>query len=158
MKIERFTQLKNIDRIAKIIFINFMDLQNQPDIEFSFESIKEILVSPNLIGWFLMDNDNKIIGYLIGTIQYLSDGRQIYFIHYFYIIQKYRNNGLGKRMLLIAIEHITNINIKFIMLISKIKSNAWNMYLKYGFIDDPIIKLNNYYFRTLVYYCSASLM
>ena len=46
-------------------------------------------------------------------------------------------------MLLIAIDHITNINIKFVMLISRIKSVGWNLYLKYGFIDDPIVKLNN---------------
>lgn len=154
MKIERFTQLKNIDKLAKIIFLNFMELQNQPDIEFSYESIKEILVSPSLIGWFLMDNDSKIIGYLVGTISDLSDGRQVYFIHYFYIVQKYRKFGLGTRMLLITINHITNINIKFVMLISKIKSNGWNLYLKYGFNDDPIIKLNNYNYRTLVYYCN----
>lgn len=154
MKIERFTQLKNIDKLAKIIFLNFMELQNQPDIEFSYDSIKEILASPSLIGWFLMDNDSKIIGYLVGTITDLSDGRQVYFIHYFYIVQKYRKFGLGTRMLLIAINHITNINIKFVMLISKIKSNGWNLYLKYGFNDDPIIKLNNYNYRTLVYYCN----
>lgn len=153
MKIERFTQVKNIDRLAKIIFINFMELQDQPDIEFSFESIKEILASPELIGWFLMDNNDKIIGYLIGTITELGDGRQVYFIHYFYIVQKYRKFGLGTRMLLIAISHITDINIKFVMLISRIKSIGWNLYLKYGFIDDPIIKLNNFDFRTLVYYC-----
>jgi hypothetical protein len=69
-------------------------------------------------------------------------------------VQKYRKFGLGTRMLLIALEHISNLNIKFVMLISQIKSPGWNMYLKYGFIEDPIIKLNNYDFRTLVYYCT----
>lgn len=153
MKIERFTQLKNIDRLAKIIFLNFMELQDQPDIEFSFESIKETLASTDLIGWFLMDNNNKIIGYLIGSIKELSDGRNVYFIHYFYIVQKYRKFGLGTKMLLMAIEHISNLNIKFIMLISRIKSPGWDLYFKYGFIEDPVIKLNNNNFRTLVYYC-----
>jgi GNAT superfamily N-acetyltransferase len=154
MKIERFTQLKNIDRFGKIIFLNFMDLQNQTDIEFSFESIKEILASCDLIGWFLMDNNSKIIGYLIGTIKELADGRNVYFIHYFYIVQKYRKFGLGSKMLLTAMDHITNLNIKFVMLLSKIKSDGWNLYLKYGFIEDPIIKLNNYEFKVLVYYCN----
>jgi GNAT superfamily N-acetyltransferase len=153
MKIERFTQLQNIDRFGKIIFLNFMDLQDQPGIEFSFESIKEILSSPDLIGWFLMDNNNKIIGYLIGSLKELTDGRQVYFIHYLYIIQKYRKFGLGTKMLLIAIDHISGLNIKFIMLLSRIKSVGWNLYLKYGFIQDPIVKLNNYDYRALVYYC-----
>ena len=153
MKIERFTQLKNIDRLGKIIFLNFMNLQNQPDIEFSFESIKEILASADLIGWFLMDNNSKIIGYLVGSMKELADGRNVYFIHYFYIVQKYRKFGLGTKMLLIAMDHITNLNVKFVMLVSKIKSDGWNLYLKYGFMEDPIIKLNNYDFRVLVYYC-----
>ena len=153
MKIERFTQLKNIDRFGKIIFINFMELQDQPDIEFSYENIKETLASSDLIGWFLMDNNNKIIGYLIGSIKELSDGRNVYFIHYFYIVQKYRKFGLGTKMLLMTIDHISNLNIKFIMLISRIKSPGWDLYLKYGFIEDPVIKLNNYDFRALVYYC-----
>ena len=154
MKIERFTQLKNIDRFGKIIFLNFMDLQNQTDIDFSFESIKEILASADLIGWFLMDNNSKIIGYLIGSIKELADGRNVYFIHYFYIVQKYRKFGLGSKMLLIAMDHITNLNIKFVMLLSKVKSDGWSLYLKYGFIEDPIIKLDNYDFRVLVYYCN----
>lgn len=153
MKIERFTQLNNIDRFGKIIFLNFMELQNQSNIEFSFESIKEILASADLIGWFLMDNNNKIVGYLIGTLKELGDGRNVYFIHYFYIVQKYRKFGLGTKMLLIAIDHITGLNIKFIMLLSRTKSVGWNLYLKYGFIEDPIIKLNNSDFRALVYYC-----
>lgn len=153
MKIERFTRLQNIDRFGKIIFLNFMDLQDQPGIEFSFESIKETLASPDLIGWFLMDNNNKIIGYLIGSLKELTDGRQVYFIHYFYIIQKYRKFGLGTKLLLIAIDHISGLNIKFIMLLSRIKSVGWNLYLKYGFIQDPIVKLNNYDYRALVYYC-----
>ena len=32
MKIERFTQLNNIERFGKIIFLNFMELQNQSNI------------------------------------------------------------------------------------------------------------------------------
>jgi ribosomal protein S18 acetylase RimI-like enzyme len=154
MKIERFTQLKNIDKLGKIIFLNFMDLQNQSDIEFSFESIKEILQSPNLIGWFLMNNDNKIIGYLIGSIKELVDGRNVFFIHYFYITQNYRKFGLGTKMLLITLNHISNLNLKFVMLISKINSDAWFMYKKYGFVEDPIIKLNNLHFRILTFYCN----
>jgi GNAT superfamily N-acetyltransferase len=153
MKLERFTQLKNIDRLGKIVFLNFMELQDQPDIEFSFESIKEILSSPQLIGWFLMDNDSKIIGYLIGTIKELVDGRNVFFIHYFYIVQKYRKFGLGTKILLTMIQHITNINIKFIMLLSKVKSAGWYLYLKYGFIEDPVVKLTNLEYKVLTYYC-----
>ena len=40
MKIERVSSLRNIERLAKIIFINFISLENQPDIQFSIEDIK----------------------------------------------------------------------------------------------------------------------
>jgi ribosomal protein S18 acetylase RimI-like enzyme len=153
MKIERFTQLKNIDKLSKIIFFNFIDLQYQPNIEFSIDDIKFTLASSELIGWFLMDDDNKIIGYLIGIIKQLEDGRLTYYISYFYIIQKYRNNGLGTKMLLIALDYITSTNIKFIMLITKTNSKAWDMYIKYGFLEDPIIKIKNYDYKVLLYYC-----
>lgn len=156
MKIERFTELQNTDKLAKIIFFNFIELQNEPDINFSFQDIKNILISPDLIGWFLMDNENKIIGYLIGVIKHLGDGRVVYYISYFYIIQKYRNYGLGTKMLLIAIDHVTKLNIKFVMLISKVHSKAWNMYIKYGFLEDPVISLNNTYYKALLYYCTGN--
>jgi len=153
MKIERFTQLKNIDKLAKIIFLNFIELQYQPDIKFSIDDITATLVSSELIGWFLMDNDNKIIGYLIGINKHISDGRLAYYISYFYITQKYRNNGLGAKMLLIALDYITSTNIKFVMLITKTNSIAWDMYIKYGFLEDPIIKIDNYDYKVLLYYC-----
>lgn len=153
MKIQRFTELKNIDRLSKIIFFNFIELQNEQGIEFSIEDITSTLNSPSLLGWFLLDNNDKIIGYLIGTIKEIGDGRVAYYISYFYIIQKYRNNGIGKKMLAISINYIKKINIKFIMLISKKNSNAWNMYRKFGFSEDPIVKINNNRYALLLYYC-----
>lgn len=154
MKIEKFTKLHNIDRLSKIIFFNFIELQNQPDINFSIKDIFNTLNSSSLIGWFLLDNNNKIIGYLIGIIKDIGDGRIVYYISYFYIIQKYRNHGLGVKMLLIALNYATKMNLKFVMLISKINSKAFNLYIKYGFMEDPLVKLNNKEYKVLLYYCS----
>ena len=89
MKIERVSSLRNIERLAKIIFINFISLENQPDIQFSIEDIKSTLSSNSLIGWLLLDDDSRIVGYLIGISKELGDGRFVYYLSYFYIIQKY---------------------------------------------------------------------
>ena len=70
MKIERVSSLKNIERLAKIIFINFISLENQPDIQFSIEDIKSTLSSNSLIGWLLLDDDSRID--IIGTINILE--------------------------------------------------------------------------------------
>lgn len=52
MKIEKFTSLKNTDRLSKIIFLNFIELQNQVGISFSINEISRLLNSSKLIGWF----------------------------------------------------------------------------------------------------------
>ena len=88
MKIERVTTLRNIERLAKIIFLNFIELENQPDIQFSIEDIKSSLSSSSLIAWLLLDDNSKIVGYLVGTTKELGDGRYVYYLSYFYIIKK----------------------------------------------------------------------
>ena len=143
MKLQRFNDLNNINKLSKIIFLNFFDLQYEDNIDFSVESISNILDSSALIGWFLLDNDNKIIGYLIGKTQGLNDGRFVYYISYFYIVNKYRNKGLGTIMLLTCMEYIKNQNISNIMLITKNNSNAHKLYSKLGFDIDPVIKIKN---------------
>ena len=152
MKIERVSSLRNIERLAKIIFINFISLENQPDIQFSIEDIKSTLSSSSLIAWLLLDDDSRIVGYLIGTAKELGDGRFVYYLSYFYIIQKYRGTGLGKRMLLMCIDYITKINIKFILLISQIGSPAYRLYMNLGFLPDPVITLRNKDYKLLIYY------
>ena len=83
MRIEKFTSLKNIDRLSKIIFLNFIELQNQPGISFSITDITRLLSSSQLIGWFLLGTDNKIIGYIVGNTHTLDDSR---YISYFYFV------------------------------------------------------------------------
>ena len=143
MKIQRFNSLSNINRLAKIIFLNFFNLQYEKNIEFSIESIIDILSSSALTGWFLLDNDDKIIGYLIGKTQGLQDGRFVYFISYLYIVNKYRKRGLATRMLLTCMEYVKDNNISNIMLITKNNSNAHRLYSKLGFDIDPLIEIKN---------------
>ena len=100
MKIQKFNQIENIDRLAKIIFFNFIELENEPDIVFNINDIISTLKSNNLLGWFLLDGNGKIIGYIVGELKELTDGRYVYYISYFYLIHKYRSNGLGYKMIL----------------------------------------------------------
>ena len=41
------------------------------------------------------------------------------------------------------ISYIKSINVKLIMLITSIFSDAFRLYGKLGFVPDPIIKINN---------------
>ena len=152
MKIQRFNQIENINRLAKIIFLNFIELENEADIVFNIDDIISTLSSNNLLGWFLLDNNGKIIGYIIGELKELTDGRYVYYISYFFLIHKYRSQGLGYKMMLMCIEYITSINIAFIMLISNVYSKAFKLYNSLGFGFDPIIKINNPNYAVLLLY------
>ncbi len=152
MKLQKFYQLKNIDRLSKIIFINFFHLQNQPDITFTIDDILSTLKSNKLLGWFLLNSKDQIVGYMIGENKELPVGRYIYYLSYFYIVEKYRSKGIGNQMMLNLINYISSINIRFIVLISEVNSNGFKLYRKLGFEDDPVIKLNNPDFTVLLYY------
>jgi GNAT superfamily N-acetyltransferase len=152
MKLQRIDRVKNIDRFAKIIYVNFMDLQNQPDINFSIDDINNTLKSTGFLGWLLLTDSGTIIGYMVGELKDVGDGRYVYFLSYFYIIKQYRANGLGTKMMLNMISYIKSINVKFIMLITSIFSDAFRLYGKLGFVPDPVIKLNNSSYTVLIYY------
>jgi ribosomal protein S18 acetylase RimI-like enzyme len=152
MRIQKFTQIDNIERLSKIIFLNFIDLQNQPEIVFNIDDIINTLSSDGLLGWFLLDDNGKIIGYIVGEKKELTDGRYVYYISYFYLIRKYRSMGLGLGMMLECIKYISSINIPFIMLISNIHSKAFKLYKQLGFGFDPIVKINNPNYSVLLLY------
>ena len=153
MKTQIFQKINNIERLSKIIYFNFIYLEDEPDINFSIDNIRETLSAPDILGWFLLNDNNKIVGYLLGNLKELPDGRYVYYISYFYIIKTLRNQGIGTKMLLSSINYVKNINVPFVMLISKINSSSYTLYNKIGFIRDPIIKLNNSKFDVLLYYC-----
>lgn len=152
MRIQRFERITNISRLAKIIFFNFIELQNEEDIVFNINNITSTLSSNSLLGWFLLDNDGKIIGYIVGELKELTDGRYVYYLSYFYLIEQYRSKGLGYKLMLICIEYIKSINVQYIMLISNINSKAFGLYQSLGFSFDPIIKINNPNYAVLLYY------
>ncbi len=152
MKIQQFTSVYNVERLAKIVFIHFLELKNQPNINYSIDEIKNLLISQNLIGWFLLDNEDNIVGYLFGKKTGLNDGRYVYFIDYFYITHDFRSKGYGKKMILICLKHIMSLNIKYIMLITKKIGVANALYKNLGFINDAVITINNPDYHVLTYF------
>lgn len=155
MKVQFFREVKNPDELAKIVFLNFIQLKGQPYIDFSYESIRESLVSPDLKGWFILSDDNKTIGYLFGkNVRMPSpDGRLVFFMDYFWLEPDYRGQGIGKSMLEKCINYVKNCNIQFIMLITKKDEIAHTMYKKYGFQKEVLIKFENKNYELMTYYC-----
>ena len=146
------TTIKETDRLSKIIFFNFSYLKNEDGIDFSIDSIKRVLKSITMVGYFLLNDDDSICGYLIADLRTLPDGRFVLYISYLYIIEKYRQKGLGTKMILKIFEYAKNNNVPYIMLVTNINKPSFNFYKKFGFKQDPIIKINNnnYYVLSIV--------
>ncbi len=155
MKVQQFTNVYKSDELSKIIYLNFLELRNQPNIDYSVDSIKKLLVSPDLIGWFLLDNNDVIVGYVVGKKAGTSDGRFIYYIEYFYVIPELRNKGYGKKMMLVCIKKMNELNIPHIMLTTKKIGIANALYQSLGFVVDPIVKINNNDYHILTYFMHA---
>ena len=143
-------EIKNVDKLANIIFLHFIEYADMNISLFSFNMIKYNLSHKNLLGWFLLDNDDNIVGYILGNVKTLVDGRTVYFISYLYIIEKYQNYGLSTQLLEIALEYIKTQNVPFVMTLCN--KEILNKYKLLGFIEDPIEKLDNPNFIIVTYF------
>jgi len=157
MKIQKFERIDAVEKFATIVFTDFQDLQYQSGVLFTIDSIKDNLKSKGLLGWFLINDDNKILGYIIGEKQRLRDGRYVYYLSYFFVVPAYRNAGLGKKMMQNCLNHIKNINIPFVILTCEVDSVPYKLYKNLGFIFDPIIKIDNSKYTALVYYTNENI-
>lgn len=152
MKLQKFQKLTNINKLSKIIFLNFIELMNQNNIVFSIDDIERLLISQNMTGWFLLNNDENIVGYLIGEKQNTNDGRFLFFICYLYIIEEERNKGYAKLLLLNCLKFVKENNLYFAMVITKNNSIGNSLFEKYGFMKDPFIKIDNENYSLLLNY------
>lgn len=138
MILQQINSINHIEKFAKIIFFNFLYLQYEKNINFSLNSIIEVLQSPTLICWLMIEK-GIIIAYLIGNKQTLNDGRYVFFISYFYVSENYRNKGIGTHMMLNCFKYCKENRIAFIMLIC----NENKFLNKFGFTPDMLMKINN---------------
>lgn len=141
MRLQKFTKLKNIENLSKLIFLDFINYADAGITIFNYDFIKYNLSQPDLLGWFLLDDEQNIVGYLIGNTKRITDGRYVFFMNYINISDEYKGYGLSNKLLEIAIKEAKDLNIFFIMTICE--KNNFNTYKNYGFIVDPIEKIDN---------------
>jgi GNAT superfamily N-acetyltransferase len=138
MILQQIDSITQIQKFAKIIFFNFLYLQYEKNINFSLNSIIEVLQNSTLTCWLILEK-GIIIAYLIGNKQLLTDGRYVFFISYLYVSENYRNKGIGTYIMLNCFKYCKENRIAFIMLIS----NENNFIKKFGFTPDMLMKINN---------------
>jgi len=152
MKIERVERFKNEENMSKIIYINFIELEGEERIGHGIEEIRELIKDRGNVSFFLTDRGDRVIGYMIGKREEMKDGRLVYYLSYIYIMERYRNMGIGGRMIEYLIEYIGGMNIKYIITTSKKGSIGERLYKRKGFIRDRMMEVKNEKFEVLVRY------
>jgi ribosomal protein S18 acetylase RimI-like enzyme len=134
-------KIQNPELFANIIYNNFLYLTEFPHLSHNKKTIIDTLRLPNNL-CFLVYNDDKLIGYLVGDFKTLNDQRYVYYISYLYVLESYRSNGLGGQLMNLLINRCKSLGVSFIVLTcDNHDPKVIKFYKKHGFVLDPILGL-----------------
>jgi ribosomal protein S18 acetylase RimI-like enzyme len=126
---------------ATLIYNHFQYLSNDHFISHNVDEIKRLLIAPQFIGLLVYDADDKIVAYLVGEIQKLDDGRQVYYIYYFYVIERHRGKQIGSKLIDMLVKKCKEQHIKHITLTCDTDDKKLvQFYFKRGFRVDNILR------------------
>jgi RimJ/RimL family protein N-acetyltransferase len=133
--------MDNSKHFVETIYNNFLHLTKKPNLNHNHTEINRLLSSKNMYG-FLVYNENKLIGYLLGENLDVNN-RSTYYINYLFVATKYRKNGLASQLLSHVTQYSKSTNKNCVMLTCDTQNKqVHNFYLKRGFMPDP--ELRNY--------------
>ena len=107
------------------IYRNFDYYKEDTVLHHTLEDINKLLKSKDMYCLLVYNIHHQLIAYLIGEIIKLDNGKMVFFINYLYVIHKYRNLGIGSKLLNIVISRVKQWKIGGIMLLY----NSTNDYL-----------------------------
>ena len=93
---------KDLSIFVDIIYNNFIELSEDNKLMHTKEKIEENLRNDNSVIIILMNDSNKIIGFLTGNIMILDDRRKVFYISYIYVAETERNKKIGSELMDIA--------------------------------------------------------
>lgn len=130
-------KIKNPELLANVAFNNFIYLTEFPELMHTkHDIIKTLQADGNMC--YLVYDETKLIGYLIGNFRTLPDNRYGYYISYVFVSEKYRDKKIGTKLMNMLINKCNNVGTKFIVLTCDIHdTKIVNFYKRYGFKIDP---------------------
>jgi ribosomal protein S18 acetylase RimI-like enzyme len=141
LQVNELGKLKNPYPFAQTIYNNFKHLACIPQLQHSMEEIVRLLSDDSFFGFTVINScSNNIVGYLIGELKNLDDGRYVCYISYIYVAQKFRNLKVGSYLIDKVKKLCSDSGIQFLLLTCD--SNDERVYTFYktkGFVQDPII-------------------
>lgn len=131
----------NLVSFTNIVYNHFIDLAGHDNLKHTVNDIKKLMESDNFKGYIAKYNGKYIVGYVLGEIMHLNDGRDVYFISYLYTVKNFRNNGIASKLIDLVKNSMKKQFIYTIMLIFDTSNNKLvNFYMKKGFMLDMILR------------------
>lgn len=143
--IKELAEIKNPLLLSQVVYRDFQYLSNNPDLGHNMDELNRLINNnENFAGLFAFNSKKKLIGYLVGEIKHLSDGRLVYYISYLFVNEKYRHKRIGSHLLELIINKCKSRGYSFIVLTCDTQDQKLiNFYKKYGFNYDPILRNNS---------------
>ena len=96
-----------------------------------------IIYGEGVHGWFIVNNDDSIMGYALGTEMFSTEiASNIIWIEELSIHHNYRNMGYGSRVLETIIDNFDDV-VRFRLEVSPSNEKAISLYERLGFSESP---------------------
>ena len=130
----------NVKAFINIVYNNFFDISGKPELLHTPKEIYRLLNSVRFRG-LLAKIGKKIIGYLLGEVHLLADGRKVFFINYLYVGRAFRKQGVASRMMDIITMIGKRMDVDVLMLNCDTENKkVFDFYSKRGFMLDLVLR------------------
>jgi len=130
----------NVSLFVNSVYNNFIDLSKYPELKHTKQDIYKLLKSENMRG-YIVRQDNKLLGYLIGEIMILADGRKVFYISYIYIAASFRKKHIGSKLLEMVIKTSRSLKFDGVLLTCDTENiPVYDFYQKRGFMPDLVLR------------------
>lgn len=135
-------QLKSskLEIFPDIIFNNFGEIKDVPQLNHSKESIYKLLKSDTAQVYLVMVN-KKIASYVISNIEKLKDGRSVLYISYLYTATQFRKSGYASLLLSVVQNVASKNNLDGVMLTCDTNNKkVHEFYIRHGYMSDIFLR------------------
>lgn len=140
LHIIRNVTLKNSKKIVDMVYNNFLELCEYPELKHTKNEITRLVTSKNSKIIFIIVK-NKIVAYLIGEIMDLVDGRNVFYINYIYTAKNFRKQGFASRLMDYIDELVKKFNYDGVLLTCDTENDTvYNFYLTRRFFPDLVLR------------------
>ncbi len=140
LHIVRNITLEKSKKLAEMIYLNFLDLADYPELKHNRSELTRLVTSKDSKTIFIIVK-GKIAAYLVGEVMKLVDGRRVFYISYIFTSKLFRKKGFGSKLMDYVDQLVTKFNYDGVMLTCDTENEEiYNFYLMRGFFPDLVLR------------------